>query len=71
MNPVKNVLQDIVSGKINDKKEAKKMYLDNVYENEQKIRKSDNKMDRKNDMIEIYDQGRIFFVPLKPDMNYV
>ena len=62
MNPVKNVLQYIVSGKINDKKEAKKMYLDNVYENEQKIRKSDNKIDRKNDMIEIYDQGRIFFL---------
>ena len=55
MNPVKNFLQDIVNGKFNDEKEAKNMYLNSIYKDGQKIRKSANKTDRRKDMIEIYD----------------
>ena len=72
MNPVKKILQNIVSGKFNDEKEAKNMYSNNVYVNQQRIRMSDNKTDHKKDMIEVYDQARrIFIVPSEPDMNYV
>ena len=73
MNPVKFFLQDIVSGKFNNEKEIKNMYLNNVYGDEGKRRKSDNKADRKKDMIEVYDQVRkIFITPSPiPDMDYV
>ena len=66
-------MPDIVSGKVNNAKEAKNMYLNNVYGDEEKIRKSDNKIDYRKDMIEVYDQVRkIFIVPSTiPDMNYV
>ena len=38
MNPVKKILQDsIVSRKFNNAEEAKKMYLDNVFRDEEKI----------------------------------
>ena len=49
------------------------MYLDNVYENEQKIRKSNNRTDRKKDMIEVYDQVKKTFITHSPisDMDYV
>ena len=56
MNPVKIFLQDIVSGKFNNAGKAKKMYLDNAYEYEQKMIKSDNGTDCKKDMIKVYDQ---------------
>ena len=39
MNPVKNFLQEIVSGKFNDEKEAKEWYKSTVYENEKKRKK--------------------------------
>ena len=73
MNPVKKFLQDIVSGKFNNAEEAKKIYLDNVYKDEQKLRKSDNITDCKKDMIEVYDQARKIFTTSSPvpDMNYV
>ena len=69
----KDFLPDIVSGKVNNAKEAKNMYLNNVYGDEEKIRKSDNKIDYRKDMIEVYDQVRkIFIAPSTiPDMNYV
>ena len=49
------------------------MYLGNAYEDEQKIRKSDNKTDRKKDMIEVYDQvKKVFITPSSlSDMDYV
>ena len=48
------------------------MYSNNVHGDEQNIRRSNNKTDRKKDMIQIYDQARrIFIVPSVPDMNYV
>ena len=73
MNTVKIFLQDIVSGKFNNAEEAKKMYSNNVYTDEQKIRKSDKIPDRKRDMIEVYDQvSKNFLTPrLIPDMDYV
>ena len=37
MNPVKNFLQNIVSGKFNNSEEARKFYLD-VYGDEQKYK---------------------------------
>ena len=36
MSPVKKILQDIVNGKFNNAEEPKKMYLDNLYEDEKK-----------------------------------
>ena len=42
------------------------MYLDKFYGDEEKIRKSDNKTDRKKDMIEIHDQVRNIFIPPSP-----
>ena len=48
------------------------MYLNNVYGDEEKMRKSDNKTDGKKDMIEVYDQVRkIFIAPSPPDTDYV
>ena len=58
MNPVKHFLQNIVSGKFDDEKEAKEMYINNVYKGEQKIRRLDSKTDCNKDMIDIYDQVR-------------
>ena len=54
MNLVKFFLQDIVIGKFNNPKEAEKMYLDNIYGDEVKIRRSDNRTDREKD---VYDRG--------------
>ena len=73
MNPVKTFLQYIVSGKFNNAEEAKKMYLDNVYGDEQKIRKSDNRTDCKKGTIEVYDQVKKIFITPSPvsDMGYV
>ena len=73
MNTVKFFLQDIVSGKFNNAEEAKKMYSNNVYTDEQKTRKSDKIPDRKRDMIEVYDQvSKNFLTPRSiPDMDYV
>ena len=73
MNPAKNFLQDILSGEFNNAKEAKNMYLNNLYGDEEKIRKSGNKTDRKKDMIEVYDQVKkkiITPAPI-PDVDYV
>ena len=64
MNPVKICLQDIVSGTFNNAEEARKMYLNNVYTVEQKIRKSDNITDCKKVMIEVYDQVKKVFLLL-------
>ena len=48
------------------------MYINNVYEGEQKIGRLDSKTNRNKDMIDIYDQvSKIFIVPSEPDMNYV
>ena len=72
MNPVKKILQDILSGEFNNAKEAKNMYLNNLYGDEEKIRKSGNKTDRKKDMIEVYDQVKKNFItpaPI-PDVDY-
>ena len=73
MNPVKKVLQDIVSGKFNNAEEVKKMYLSNVYVDEQQIRKPGNRTDSKKDMIEVYDQVKKKFITPSPvsDMDYV
>ena len=73
MNAVKMFLQDIVSGKFNNAKEAKNMYLNNVYGDEEKIRMSDNKTDHKKHMVEVYDQVRRIFITTSPipDMDYV
>ena len=35
MNPVKDFLQDIVSGKFNNAKQATNMYINNVYGDEE------------------------------------
>ena len=56
MNPVKTFLQNIVSGKFNNAEEAKKIYLDNIYGDKQKIKRLDNQTDRNKDTIEVYDQ---------------
>ena len=56
INPVKHFLQNIVSGKFNNADEARKFYLDNAYEDEQKIRSLDNQTDRNKEIIEVYDQ---------------
>ena len=63
----------MVSGKFNNAKEAKNMYLNNVYGDEEKLRKSDNRTDHRKDMIEVYDQVRKFFITPSPipDMDYV
>ena len=42
MNPMKDFLQNIVSGKFNNAEETRKFYLDNVYGNEEKIRRLEN-----------------------------
>ena len=49
------------------------MYLGNVCEDEEKIKRSDNKTDGKKYIIELYDQVRkIFITPSPiPDMDYV
>ena len=72
MNPVKNFLQDIVSGKLNNAEEARIVHL-GFYTDEQRIRKSDNITDRKKAMIEGYDQVRkIFLTPRSiADTGYV
>ena len=73
MHPANIFLQDIVSGKFNNAKEANKMSLDNVYGDEEKIRRSDNRTDHNKDMIEVYDQVRKNFITLSPipDIDYV
>ena len=72
MNPVNMFLQNILSGKFNNAEEARKLYLDNVYGDEPKIKRLDNQADRNKDMIEIYDQVRKSFInPTVVDMNYV
>ena len=72
MNPVKNYLQNIVSGKFNNGEEARKFYLDNVYGDEQTIKRLDNQTDCNKELIEVYDQVRKFFIPpTVVDMNYV
>ena len=63
MNPVKNVLQNIVSRKFNTAEEAIKFYLDNVYGDEQKLRRLDNQTDSNKDKIEIYDQVKQIYYP--------
>ena len=65
MNPVKYFLQNIVSGQFNDEREAKEMYINNVYKEEQKVRNLDSKTDRNKDMIDIYDQVREFLLFLQ------
>ena len=73
MNPVKKILQDRVNGKFNNAEEAKEWYKSAVYEDDQKIKKLDNKTDRNKDMINLYDQVRKFFITPSPipDMDYV
>ena len=72
MNLVKHFLQNIISGKFNDEKEVKKMYINNAYKGEQKISRLDNKTNCNKDMIDIYDQVRkIFIVPSELDVKYV
>ena len=73
MIPVKTFLQDIVSGKFNSAQEAKKRYGDTVYKDEKVVRKSDNKTNRKDYMVEVYDQVRKMFIVPSPvlDMDYV
>ena len=39
MNPVKILLQDLVCGKFNNTEEARKVYLNSVYTDEQKKKK--------------------------------
>ena len=53
-------------------KRLKKLYLDNVYGDEQKIRRLDNQTDRNKYMIEVYDQvKKEFITPTVVDMDYV
>ena len=72
MNLVKHFLQNIISGKFNDEKEVKKIYVNNAYKGEQEISRLDNKTNCNKDMIDIYDQVRkIFTAPSEPDVKYV
>ena len=65
MSLVKHFLQNIVSGKFDDEKDNKEMYINNVYKGEQKITRLDSKADRNKDMIDIYDQVRKFLLFLQ------
>ena len=65
MNPVKKLLQNIVSRKFNNTEEARIFYLDNVYGDEQKIKRLDNLTDRHKDMTEVYDQVKKHFITLQ------
>ena len=63
MIPVKSFLQNIVSGKFNNAEGASKFYLYSVYGDEQKVRWLDNQTDRNKEMVEVYDQVKIFYYP--------
>ena len=54
MNRAKIFLEDIVDKKFDNAEEARIWYLDNVYDQEKKIRGIDNKNNRNIDILNLY-----------------
>ena len=72
MNRVKIFLEGIVDKKFNNAEEARIWYLNNIYDQEKKIRGIDNKPNRNIDMLNLYDSVKKFLllqIMLKQMMN--
>ena len=63
MNRVKIFLEYITDKKFNNVEEDRKWYLNNIYDQENKIRGVDNKNNRNIDILNLYDSVRKIFVP--------
>ena len=72
MNRVKIFLEGIVDKKFNNAEEARIWYLNNIYDQEKKIRGIGNKPNRNIDMLNLYDSVKKFLllqIMLKQMMN--